>query len=264
MSYKPVTAALRVLDVLAAVSSAPGKATVGEVHRLTGLDKATIVRMLTTLNHAGYIVRDTDELGYRTTGKTLQLSAGYDRHKTVSAIISEDLHAFRLTIGWPSDVALFDRDAMIVVDTSRQAEPMQFYRDAGYRAPMLQTSLGLSYLAFCPEAERKCFLEWAAENPAPQFALARRPELLARRLDEVRQQGYATMDESYSRENYDSQFFSLGVPLMKGTAIFGAINVMYLRSAMTPDDAREKVLAPLQQVATQIAAKLESSYHPKG
>ena len=47
-SYKPVNAALRGLDVLAAVNKLKGRATIGELHRETSLDKATIVRMLET------------------------------------------------------------------------------------------------------------------------------------------------------------------------------------------------------------------------
>ena len=262
MSYRPVAAALRVLDVLAAINQASTNATVGEIHKLTGLDKATIVRMLTTLAHAGYIVRNKDDLAYRVTGKTLQLSTGYDRHKAVSAIISEDLHAFRDRIGWPSDVALFDGDAMIVVETSRQAEPMQFYREAGYRAPMLRTSLGLAYLANCPEAERHEFNERAAADPSPAFELARHPEELAKKLAEIQQHGFATMEDSYSRENYNSQFISIGVPIQDGEKVFGSMNIIYLRSAMTLEEARDKMLAPLQEVAHALAVKLGSRTAP--
>ena len=47
----------------------------GENHRRTGLDKATIVRMLESLVHAGFVVRDEQDRAYQITGKTLMLSA---------------------------------------------------------------------------------------------------------------------------------------------------------------------------------------------
>ena len=255
-SYRPVTAALRVLDVLAAVNKVSHNATVAEIHRITGIDKATIVRMLTTLAHAGYVVRDKDQPVYRVTGKTLQLSAGYDRHTAIEAIVSEDLAAFRQRIGWPSDVAILDRDAMIVVTTSRQAEPLRFYRDAGFRAPVLLTSLGLAFLANCAPAVREEYLAWAAADPSPANDLARQPELLERKLEQIRKQGYATMEEVYSREFYESQFYSIGVALMAGGQTFGAINIIYLRNALTPDEARRTLLQPLQEVAAVLARKL--------
>lgn len=258
MAYKPVIAALRVLDVLATVSKMNGNATVGEIHRLTALDKATIVRMLTTLAHAGYIVRSSGSQAYRVTGKTLQLSAGYNRHQAIGAIVSEDLGQFRQRIGWPSDVSIFDEDAMLVIETSREAEPMRFFRKPGYRAPVLYTSIGRAYLAFCPEKERQVFLQRAQENPAPEFALSRAPDVLEALLENVRARGYATMDESYSRETYESQFFSIGVPIRTHSQVFGAMNIIYLRRAMTPDAARDQFLPSLIEVADKLAAKLET------
>ena len=59
-SYRPVNAVLRGLDVLLATNRLKGRATVGEIHRHTGLDKATIVRMLETLAHAGLTVRNEE------------------------------------------------------------------------------------------------------------------------------------------------------------------------------------------------------------
>ena len=69
-SYKPVNAVIRGMEVLAAVNKLKGKATVGEIHRETAIDKATIVRMLETLMHAGYVYRDDDRTMYEVTGKT--------------------------------------------------------------------------------------------------------------------------------------------------------------------------------------------------
>lgn len=255
-SYKPVTAALRVLEVLAALNRPGVRPTVAGLHEVTGIDKATLVRMLETLIHAGYVLRDADQPVYRPTGKTLALATGYDRHKVVGAIVADDLAAFRQQIGWPSDVALFDQDAMLVVQSSRPAEPLSFIRASGFRAPVLVTSLGLAWLAHCPEEERAAYLARAATDPAQDNDLARDPPRLAARLAEVRALGHATMDPSYSRAHYDGRFSSIGVPIMAGGRVFGAINAMHLLGALSPDEARARLLAPLQQVAARMAARL--------
>ncbi|MDO9526754.1 MAG: helix-turn-helix domain-containing protein [Gemmobacter sp.] len=255
-SYKPVIAALRVLEVLSALNRLRTNATVASIHRATGIDKATVVRMLETLIHAGYVLRDPLQPVYRPTGKTLSLGTGYDRHTTASAVLSDDLTAFRQQVGWPSDVALFDGDAMLVVTSSRPAEPLNFIRASGFRAPMLLTSLGLAYLANCPAQERIAFVTQAAADPAPVNDLARNPALLDTKLDRIRTQGFATMDPSYSRAQYDAQFSSIGVPIMTSGRIFGAINVIYLQSALSERDALDRLLVPLQQVAAQMAPKL--------
>lgn len=177
-SYKPVTAALRVLEILAAVNRLDNKATVGELHRRTGIDKATIVRMLETLIFGGYVIRETEQSVYRVTGKALSLGIAFNRHTSVGSIVAPLMADFRQRIGWPSDVALFDRDAMLVVKSSRQGEPFSFNRAPGFRAPILGTSLGLAYLAFCPDAERDEILERVTGDLAPWNKLAQDPARL--------------------------------------------------------------------------------------
>ncbi len=261
-SYKPVVAALRVLDVLASVNRLQGQATVGEIHHQTGIDKATIVRMLETLAHAGYTVRDPDKPVYGITGKTLTLSAAFDRHKAFSAIIAPILHAFQNDIGWPSDVALFDHDAMLVVDTSRQGGPLTFNRTPGFRAPVLGTSLGLAYMAHCPEEEAETFRKRAQTDTAPWNDTAHDSGLYQETLAKIRRQGYATMDMAYSSQEYGNKVFSIGVPIQTAKQVYAAINVIYLKQALSPEAAKSSLLPPLKRVAAKMASALEDHAQP--
>lgn len=255
-SYRPVNAALRALDVLAAVNRLRGHATLGEIHRQTRLDKATILRMLETLVHAGFIVRDAAQRDYRATGKTLLLSAGYDRHRAVASIVGPALAAFRLSVAWPSDVALFDQDAMLVVETSREPGPMFLNRMPGYRAPVLATSLGLAYLAHCEAPVREAVLARAADDPAPWNQPARNPILAERLFQEIRARGYATMDPGYTRQEYDDRISSLGVPIMKDGRVHASMNVLFLLSALSVEQAAKTLLAPLRTTAARLAEDL--------
>lgn len=256
VSYKPVTAVLRGLDVLVAASRLRGRATLGEIHRLTGLDKSTILRMLETLEHAGFVVRDDERRSYQVTGKTLLLSGGYDRHRVVGTIVAPALTAFRTAVGWPSDVALFDHDSMLVVETSREPGPMFLNRQPGYRAPVLGTSLGLAYLAHCGAAERDAFLERAAPDPAPWNDLARDRPRAEEAFAAIRARGYATMTPSYGRQEYDGLISSIGVPIMRDGRVYAAMNTLFLLNALTPERAVETLLAPLQATAARLATEL--------
>ncbi|MFX4223486.1 MAG: helix-turn-helix domain-containing protein [Thalassobaculum sp.] len=255
-SYRPVIAVLRCLDVLAAVNRLSGRASLAEIHRMVDLDKATILRMLETLVHAGYVVRDADTRLYHAAGKTLQLSAGYRAHNAVGAAVSPRLGAFRRRIGWPSDVAIRDGDAMIVVETSREAGPIFVNRGPGYRAPMLATSLGLAYTAFCGAAERAEILEDAAGDPAPWNDVARDRRKAEGAFAAIRAAGYAAMNPAYMAREYENRISSIGVPIRDGETIFACINVLYLRSALSTEDAAAALVAPLQEIAGALAADL--------
>jgi IclR family mhp operon transcriptional activator len=258
-SYKPVNAVLRSLEVLAAVNRLRGQATVGELHRETALDKATIVRMLETLMAAGYVCRDDEVARYEVTGKTLLLSAGYDRHRAVGRLVAPLLARFRNDIGWPSDLAIFDRDAMLVVETSREAGPLLVNRHPGYRAPILATSLGLAYLAFTGPEERAAVLACEAGEAAPWNELFRDPRRAKAAFARVRARGYATMHDDYSRLEYRHQISAVGVPVLAEGRAIAAMNVLFLKSVLPAAAAATSLVPALQAAAAEIAGVLAAT-----
>ena len=256
-SFKTVTALARGLDVLRVVNDLRD-ASVAALHRETGLSKATIVRMLETLEHEGYVTRNTTNSGYRVTGRTLQLSRGYDIHQRIGQASEPILAEFRKAIGWPSDVALFDHDAMIVVQTTRETGPLFFNRRPGFRAPVLETSIGRAYLAFCDPKERERIVARLRADPDARNALARDPGRLDALLAEVRTRGFACMDDAYSEREYSGQLWAMAVPILDERGIQATLNVMLLRNAVTPEMAEERFLAPLKETAARLAAVLRT------
>jgi len=250
-SYEPVTAVLRGLDVLRAVNRL-GVAGVGEVHRLTGLNRPTIVRMLETLAHAGFLVRHPDRPAYSPTGRTLDLSAGYVAHREAGIAATPVMAALRAAVGWPSDVAVFDGDAMVVAHTSRGEGRLLFGRRPGYRAPILATSLGRAFLAFCAAPERERALSLAARSPEPWNEPARRPGDAEAAFAAVRAAGFAGMDEEYSRREYGGLAGAIGVPVLVNGVAAAALNLMFLRNAIDGDGAAGRFLPLLRRAAAEL------------
>jgi IclR family mhp operon transcriptional activator len=257
-SFKPVTAALRILDVLQAVNQLK-QAGVGDIHRLTGLNRPTVVRMLETLCHAGYVARDAQRPVYMPTGRTLELSAGYELDREIGRIGGPVIAALGRAVGWPSDLGVFDGDAMVVAQTSRGEGRLFLNRRPGYRAPLLATSLGLAFLAFCRAEDRRRALAAVAGSAEPWNAPARDPGAIDALLAAVRRQGYATMHPDYSRREYEDAVRSIGVPVLVRGEAACSINLLYLRDAMTEDEAVARYLAPLRQAAATVAAELAAT-----
>lgn len=253
-SFGPVIALSRGLAILRVVN-AQKQASVGSIHRDTQLNKATIVRMLETLEHEGYIVRDAGRAVYAPTGRTLELSQGYDMHVWIGGLAEPILGEFRKSIGWPSDVALLDGDAMVVVQTSRGHGPLSFNRRPGYRAPVLATSIGRAYLAFCDEDERARIVAHLATMPGQWNDLARHPRRLKTILDEVRERGFAVMDEAYSAREYDNMMWALAVPVKDGR-VYASLNIMMLKSVVTLDEAVARYLEPLRRTAAKMVRSI--------
>lgn len=254
-SFRPVVALARGIEVLRIVNE-ERLSTVGSLHKATGLDKATIVRMLETLEHEGYVMRDADHATYAPTGRSLLLSQGYDQHLWIGSIAEPIMRAFRKEIGWPSDVALFDRDAMVVAQTTRMPGSMLISRRPGFRFPVLATSMGRAYLAFCDERERDRIIATLAESPEHWNDLARHPRRLGKMIAETRERGYAVMDDRYSRDVFEGKAWALGVPIRNDDQVFASINVVMLSSAVGFDDGVRQFVAPLKRTAAEIAEAL--------
>jgi len=262
-SFKPVIALSRGLDILRVVNE-ERQASVGSLHKATGLDKATIVRMLETLEHAGYVLRDVDRAIYAPTGRALLLSQGYDQHLWIGSVAEPIMREFRKEIGWPSDIAIFDHDAMIVAQTPREAGSMLFSRKPGFRFPVLATSMGRAYLAFCDDEEREEIVARLAETPGYWTDLARRPRLLGKLIAETRRRGYALMDDRYSAEIFDGKVWAMGVPVAARDfackrQVFACINIVMLRSAVGEANGARQFLEPLRRAAARIADALTTT-----
>lgn len=256
-SFKPVIALVRGLEILRVVND-ERQSTVGSIHKATGLDKATIVRMLETLEHEGYVMRDPDKAVYAPTGRVLLLSQGYDQHLWIGSVAEPIMQEFRRQIGWPSDIAVFDRDAMVVAQTTREAGSMLFSRRPGFRFPVLMTSMGRAYLAFRNEEDRERIIATLATIPGAWTELARQPKKLAKLLTETREHGYAVMDKEYSRDVFEGNVWAIGVPVKTDRQVFASINVMMLRSAVSTEDGIRQFVGPLQKTAARIADALSA------
>lgn len=228
-SYKPVTAALRVLDVLFAVNALDGRASVGTLHQRTGINKPTIVRMLETLMAAGYVVHDHDRQTYLITGKAISLGSSFDKPREIARLSAPLLGRFREEIGWPSDIAVFDTDAMLVIGSSREMGPLSFNRAPGYRAPILATSLGLSFSAHCAPDTLERLIQRVLAGPAPWNALARDRAALDAKLALIRRDGFAEMEAAYSQGEYGNRVSSVGVPVLGKHKVYAAVNLIYFK-----------------------------------
>jgi IclR family mhp operon transcriptional activator len=256
-SFEPVIAVVRGLQVLQILNQIR-EGTINDLHKASGLHKSTVLRMLDTLIHQGYVVRLENQARYRVTGKCLLLSGGFDAHEHLVRVAEPLLARFRHTVGWPSDLAIFDYDAMVIIKTNR--DPGTFIpRNAGSRTPMLLSSLGRAYMAACTPSEQRQILE-RIETSAESFnaAVIDRPAVM-RMLEETNQRGYAMPDPQYIEKVYRAEVLGFGVPIFDHNGVVGAINVMFPATAMDVDEGRAKLLTPLKNLAQEVTAGLQGA-----
>lgn len=258
-SYRQVVAVERAMAVLRCVSLHK-LATVGSIHQDTGIDKATIVRLLETLINEGYVHRTPEGPSYEVTRKVTQLVNGYDRHRELGRVGGKVMDKYRKTITWPMTFAAFDGDAMVIVEAIRKPRGLVVNRVPGYRFPMLVTSSGLAYLSAVTDEERDGIFDHLSSQPSPSIwdKRANDPDEVKRVLDTVRQNGYAISDEEYYKEQHDGVLWGASVPIKGKTETYGAFGIMLLTHVLPRGEGLDEYLPIMQHIADEVAAEMDS------
>jgi IclR family mhp operon transcriptional activator len=249
--YKEVRGLTRGLDVLRALNRLPGGiGSTSELARMCGLDRTTTKRLLETLRQHG-LVRPGDREGqYNLTFEVRSLSEGFEDEAWVSKVATPTMQAAARKLMWPCDLATAEAGFMVVRESTHRWSALSQHRAMiGERLPMLVTAIGRAYLSACEEVEREGLLEllrgrtdWVGEQ-------ARDQAVVDRLLHETRQRGYSLNEGEWLRE---SDFGAIAVPVFAGPRLLAALNMVFPKSAIGPNDLRERFVPALQALAETI------------
>ncbi|MDF2368509.1 helix-turn-helix domain-containing protein [Sneathiella sp.] len=261
-SFDPVTSVVRALTVLRIVNEIEF-ASIKQLHKETKLHRSTVLRMLETLISEGYVTRDEQSGMYMPTGKTLLLSKGFDGKRHLSQMASPTMLALRERIGWPSDLAILDGTDMMIIETSREYNIMAINHKAGVRAPLLLTSLGRAYLAFCKAPRQEQLLKMLASSKRSVDAPARDdPKGVAKLLATIRKQGYAVPDVKFNQSSSSGAGLVTGfsVPVFKNDEVFASLSTSFLISAMPLEQGIETLFPALRETADTLGKLISENY----
>ncbi len=250
-STRPIRALIRGLEALAVLNRRDG-ATVSEVTSEIKLPRTTTYRILETLSLAGFVYRDATDDRYRLTVLVRTLADGFDDEAWVTQIARPCINELCKEIVWPISLSSPSGTSMLVRDTTDHASPLAVERlIAGFRIPLLTTSSGRAYLAFCPTEQRDCLLEILSRSQREEDRLAKSRSEVEKILDEAREQGYATA----VRTRRVSEEVALAVPVLVEDRVLATVAVRYAASAVPSRVAVERFVPRLQDTARKIRVK---------
>lgn len=253
-TYKSVRSLQRGLEVLCALNRHNG-ASVQALAATIGVHRTTVQRLLETLRALGYVDKSASDDQYRLALGVRRLSDGFDDDAWVSAVAEPALRELHPRILWPSNVATFDGDAMLIRESTHRYSPFSIHHaTVGQRLPMLRSALGQVYLSFCSEEERREIIAILRTSHGPDAALVRDAAFVRDLVRRTRRAGYVA--KPGDREN---RIAAMAVPIMRGERVFASINVVFFRRALAIPLAVKKYLDPLRATAAAIAARLESA-----
>lgn len=252
----PVESLQRGLSVLGAIQRASALSFT-ELRTVTGLPKATLVRLLHTLVESGWIRRQGPRgryVGEASPGLPPARRSELARLAQQARPVFEQLQR---TVPWPVNLGVREDTHMLIVD-----EPdttvlglAANYRQLGFRPPMLRSSMGLCHLAFCPEAERADLLRQLSRSADELDQAVLRSGRLPQRLRDIHTAGYALRDVSVVPTDSPERYGALSVPVMAGTRVQACLSCSWLLQVASTEETVRRCLPPLREAARALSAR---------
>lgn len=231
---KTINALARGLKVVAAMNEANVPLKLGELHRITGIDRATILRILATLDQEGWVFRGMGDKRYRLSYKLHDLGGHVSIHDAIAHLAAPVLEQLQQVLEWPSDISVYDGDGMSIIETSRRRTPFLVNREViGYRPPMLESAMGRAYLAFCDEKRRRLILDRLRTKGGKEGLLASDAGYIEPLIKDIQSKGYALRDpECYSLPvDAPDNFRAIAVPILVMGDVQASLNMVWIETA---------------------------------
>ncbi|OWT57540.1 DNA-binding transcriptional regulator [Candidimonas nitroreducens] len=248
-----VRALTRGLAILRHVNAAGGSARASEIAKALAIPRPTVYRLLETLEEAGYVAFSASANLVRVTRLAASLGDGYAVTSTLCQVAAPLMAEVGARIVWPLDLTIYDNAAMVIQETTHGRSPLSIDRAMiGYRLPVLRSSAGRAYLAFCPEQERLLILDHLRRLGEPADLPFLNADALQCILDDTRVRGLAIRDGGEFRERTSS----IAVPILADAGVIGCVSLIWIRSAMETPAALAQYDAELLGMARRIAQKV--------
>lgn len=249
--YRPIRALQRGLVILEALNLV-GRARPSELAQATGLDRTTVYRILATLQQQGMVAASESDDTYVLMSRVRRLSDGFTDQDAVTRVVAPALGRLLPDVLWPSDYATFVDGRMVIQETSHRYSAFSIHRQMVGRArPVLNSALGRAVLAACTPAARATLLEVICAHNPEEAEAAGSPALVNRLVEDFAKLGYA-----WSIGGTEARISAIALPVVVGERVFGAVNVVFFRSALTVDEAARRYLPALARTVDDIAAQL--------
>ena len=237
----------RGLAVLRAFTSRDTALTISDVAQRTGLTRATARRVLLTLADLGYVEADRRE--FRITPAVMELARPFVGPADPWAFATPYLQSLTDRLGESASIALLDDTDIVYVARTNTRRLMTLNVKVGSRLPAHATSKGRVLLAFLPEAELDVYFDRTAIASFTSRTVVDQATL-REILDEVRQQGWAIVDQQL-----EEGLCSVAAPIIDPSGrVTAALSVCAHAGRVDPHTLRSEFLPLVLENARRVSA----------
>ena len=271
---KTIRALSRGLLVLRMLQQSGGMG-LNDLYRTTRLPKATLLRILATLEADGLVWQRIVDNAYLASHMVQENVGGTAEEKRFVELASPLLEKLTRKVRWPSILAVPRLAHMEVIEATAPRSYFHYIElgPVGFQINMVLSATGRAYLAFCPDQERELVLDRLRHSQRSGDRMARDKKWMDEVLASTRERGYAVRDPRFggsydlTRRDFDDRRDSLAVPVMVDGRVPGCINLTWIRRVTSQADAARDYLDEVRAVADELGAGLaryRASDEPSG
>lgn len=224
-----------------------------EMAALSGQSRASVRRMLLTLQTLGYVASDGRR--YRPTPKVLDLGYALVSSGGLGALLTPHLERLNAQIQEACSAGILVEGDLVYVARSQSRRLISAVNGVGARLPALSTAMGRVLLADKDDETVRRYVQRHPVSPSTPMTISDPSELLDE-IRAVRAQGWALADQEL-----EVGFRAVAVPLRgHDSRVVAAINVGMHGARISRQQAIEEVVPQLQEAARVIEAEL--AMHP--
>lgn len=260
-SIQSLARGLRVLQML----QTSGAMTLGDLHRLSGIPKPSLLRILKTLGEEGVVWQRMADGAYVPSYSLAEMAGRMGEESELVEAASPVLAGLSEVVQWPSVLAVPRLTHMEVIETNASQTIMDRIPlgPVGFQVNMLRSASGRAYLSACDEVIREATLERLRHSRRAGDRWARAPDYIQKLLSDCQTQGFALRDRDFGgdydtgRDGVDDGRDSLAVAIRVGRHIPGVINITWTQTALTRKQAIDTLAAPVMQAAKDVSDRLQ-------
>lgn len=201
-----------------------------ELSRTAGIDKATTLRMLTSLARHGFVEQHPESKKYRLGKTVLKLARIREASFPITSIIQPVLDRLAQETGETAHASLASGPTLLTVGVAEPQRTTRVHVDASEALPYHATASGVATLAFAsPEMADKVLKARDFSVHTPDTITS--AEALGTHVAEARERGFATAVGSY-----EADVVGTAAPIFDWSGhANGAIAVAAIAARMTPE-----------------------------
>lgn len=240
----------RALDIIEVLSESGAKLGPTKLAELTGMDKSTVYRLLTTLKSRGYVDKDRSSGTYSLGPTLVTLVSRYLGSLELQTESRPFLSELATDLGLTTHLGLLDGNEVIYVEKLDYVPAPQLYSQIGNRVPAYCSSLGKCLLS-CLSGEKLVETMTSCNFKRYTSKTISNVRALREHLRKVRAQGWAIDDEEWQPGH-----ICIGAPIYDYRGeIIAAVSASGSKS-MIPDSRVPTVVETVKNTARGISRRM--------